>query len=427
MLNLPSHILSDAPQPDQGIKRRILVVDDSKLQRKILSSSLMRWGYDVIEADCGDSALRICAEHRPDIVVSDWIMPGMTGLEFCKEFRELTLDSYGYFILLTSKSEKNDVAEGLDAGADDFLTKPVNGNELRARITAGERILKMQRELKQKNEMIGDTLKELQRLYDSLDNDLMEAKKLQQSLVPEQHRQIGDSDLSLLLRSSGHVGGDLVGYFEAGEGHLGLYALDVSGHGVSSALMTARLAGYLSGSAQDQNIALEKCENGAYRSRPLGAAIETLNELVLDEMETEHYFTLMLADVDLETGLVKMAQAGHPHPLIQRKNGTIEQTGSGGFPVGLMSGAAFGEFEMQLNPGDRLVILSDGVTECPNQQGELLGETGLEDMMRNLADASGSDLLESLIWKLCEFAGTADFPDDISGVLFEYQPQTNER
>ena len=144
-------------------------------------------------------------------------------------------------------------------------------------------------------------------------------------------------------------------------------------------------------------------------------------------METEHYFTLMLADVDLETGLVKMAQAGHPHPLIQRKNGTIEQTGSGGFPVGLMSGAAFGEFEMQLNPGDRLVILSDGVTECPNQQGELLGETGLEDMMRNLADASGSDLLESLIWKLCEFAGTADFPDDISGVLFEYQPQTNER
>ena len=128
MLNLPSHILSDAPQPDQGIKRRILVVDDSKLQRKILSSSLMRWGYDVIEADCGDSALRICAEHRPDIVVSDWIMPGMTGLEFCKEFRELTLDSYGYFILLTSKSEKNDVAEGLDAGADDFLTRPVTGN-----------------------------------------------------------------------------------------------------------------------------------------------------------------------------------------------------------------------------------------------------------------------------------------------------------
>lgn len=427
MPSFPSLIPPETVQPEQGAKQRILVVDDSKLQRKILSSSLMRWGYEVIEADCGDTALQICLEHRPDIVISDWIMPGMTGLEFCKEFRALTSDSYGYFILLTSKSEKNDVAEGLDAGADDFLTKPVNGNELRARITAGERILKMQRELKQKNEMIGDTLKELQRLYDSLDSDLMEAKKLQQSLVPEQFRQIGDSDLSLLLRSSGHVGGDLVGYFEAGEGHLGLFSLDVSGHGVSSALMTARLAGYLSGSAQDQNIALEKCENGSYRTRPLRAAIETLNELVLDEMDTEHYFTLMLADVDLKTGLVKMAQAGHPHPLIQRKNGTIEQDGAGGFPVGLMSGAAFGEFEMQMTPGDRLVILSDGVTECPNAEGDFLGETGLEDMMQGLADARGSDFFESLIWKLCEFAGTAAFPDDISGILFEFQPQANDR
>ena len=427
MLGVPSFTLPDPPRSDPGRKRRILVVDDSKLQRKILSSSLIRWGYDVIEADCGDSALAMCIEQRPDIVVSDWIMPGMTGIEFCKEFRALTSASYSYFILLTSKSEKNDVAEGLDAGADDFLTKPVNGNELRARITAGERILEMQRELTQKNEMIGETLKELQRLYDSLDSDLKEAKKLQQSLVPEQFKRIGESDLSLLLRSSGHVGGDLVGYFEAGEGHLGLYALDVSGHGISSALMTARLAGYLSGSAKDQNIALEKRSDGSYGTRPVLSAIETLNELVLDEMDTEHYFTLILADVDLDTGLVKLAQAGHPHPLIQRKDGTIEQFGAGGFPVGLMSGVTFGANEVQLYPGDRLMILSDGVTECPNAQGDLLGEEGLEDMARSLEDAKGLDLFESLVWKLCEFAGTADFPDDISGVLFEFRPQSNER
>lgn len=427
MSSLPLPLSLDPPHAAQVGKRRILVVDDSRLQRKILSSSLVRWGYDVIEADSGDTALKICIDHRPDIVVSDWIMPGMTGIEFCKKFRELISDSYGYFILLTSKSEKNDVAEGLDAGADDFLTKPVNGNELRARITAGERILEMQRELTQKNEMIGETLKELQRLYDSVDSDLKEAKKLQQSLVPEQFRHIGDSDLSLLLRSSGHVGGDLVGYFEAGDGHLCLYALDVSGHGISSALMTARLAGYLSGSAQNQNIALEKCKDGSYRTRPPCAATETLNELVLDEMETEHYFTLMLADVDLKTGVVKIAQAGHPHPLVQRRNGTIEQQGSGGFPVGLMSGVTFGAFEIQLHPGDRLLILSDGVTECPNAAGGMLGEKELEDVMRDLADVAGADFFESLIWKLCEFAGTADFPDDISGILFEFKPQTDAR
>ncbi|MEE4187598.1 MAG: SpoIIE family protein phosphatase [Roseobacter sp.] len=404
----------------------MLVVDDSKLQRKILSSSLIRWGYEVIEAESGQDAMDICLEKNPQIVISDWIMPGMTGIDFCKEFRALTSDSYGYFILLTSKSEKNDVAEGLDAGADDFLTKPVNGNELRARITAGERILDMQRELKQKNQVIGETLQELQRLYDSLDKDLMEAKKLQQSLVPEQFKRIGQSDLSLLLRSSGHVGGDLVGYYSAGEGHLGLYALDVSGHGISSALMTARLAGYLSGSAPDQNIALEKAADGSYCPRPPLEAIETLNELVLDEMETEHYFTLMLADVDLRTGLVRFAQAGHPHPLVQRADGRIEQEGTGGFPVGLMSGVAFGEFEVQLSAGDRLIIMSDGVTECPDADGSLLGEGGIEAILDDLRGVSGPKFFEALMWRLCEFAGETAFPDDVSGVLFEYQPMVDD-
>lgn len=408
-------------------KRLILVVDDSRLQRKILSSSIKRWGYRVVEADSGEEAIRQCLEHKPELVISDWMMPGMSGLQFCQEFRTLTLDSYGYFILLTSKSEKNDVAEGLDSGADDFLTKPVDGNELRARITAGERILNMQRELTAKNEMISKTLSELQRLYDSVDSDLVEAKYLQQSLVPERFKAFDGSHLSLFLRSSGHIGGDLVGYYPAGEGHLGLFSLDVSGHGISSALMTARLAGYLSSSALDQNIALEKHPDGGYRSRPMAQAIETLNELVLDEMETEHYFTLMLVDVDLKTGLLKIGQAGHPHPVIQRQSGTIEQDGPGGFPVGLMSGVEFNEFSMQMVPGDRLLILSDGITECPSPEGDILGEEGLEEMITELSDVSGLPFFETLVWKLGEFAGHEEFPDDISGVLFEFQPYASEK
>ena len=423
---LPTLNPSETPDPHDVEKRLILVVDDSRLQRKILSSSLARWGFEVVEAESGAEAIAICLERKPELVISDWIMPEMTGIEFCKKFREITSESYGYFILLTSKSEKNDVAEGLDAGADDFLTKPVNGSELRARITAGERIIEMQRELKQKNRVIGETLDELQRLYDSLDNDLMEAKKLQQSLVPERFKEIEDSHLSLLLRSSGHVGGDLVGYYSVGKGHLGLYGLDVSGHGISSALMTARLAGYLSGNALDQNITLEKSDDGTYSSRPLDKAIESLNEMVLGEMETEHYFTLMLADINLETGAVKISQAGHPHPVIQRKNGDIEQDGTGGFPVGLMSGVSFDVFETHLNPGDRLIIFSDGVTECPNEEGDMLEESGLAEMLTSLADVRGPALLETVIWKLCEYAGNSEFPDDVSGIVFEFQPDVKE-
>ena len=414
-------ISDQGAQPEPIVpKRRVLIVDDSRLQRKILSSSVKRWGYEVSEADSGDVALELCKSDPPDIVLSDWMMPKMNGLEFCDAFRNLPGDHYGYFILLTSKSEKGEVAQGLQAGADDFLSKPVNANELRARISAGERILDMQRELTEKNRMISETLQELQRVYDSLDSDLIEAKKLQQSLIRERKKSFDTGELSLLLRSSGHVGGDLVGFYPAGDGHLGLYAIDVSGHGISSALMTARLAGYLSASAPDQNVALERLDDGTYRSLPPDQVIETLNDLVLDEMETEHYFTLLLADVDLKTGKMVLGQAGHPHPAVQRSDGSVEQTGTGGFPVGLMYGISFESFEIQLHPGDRIALLSDGVTECPNLDGDMLEEDGLAKMMTELRDIKGPAFFEALMWNLSSFAGTDDFPDDVSGVLFEF-------
>jgi sigma-B regulation protein RsbU (phosphoserine phosphatase) len=400
--------------------RSVLIVDDSRLQRKILQSSLSRWGYQVLEADSGEQALNICAQSEPDMVISDWMMPGMDGLEFCKKFRAMKRSSYGYFILLTSKSEKVEVAKGLDNGADDFLTKPVNPAELRARLTAGERILRMERELTEKNRLVKSTLEELQLLYDSIDGDLQEAKKLQQSLLRERYRDFGSAQISLLLQSSGHVGGDLVGFFPISDTRIGLFAIDVSGHGISSALMTARLAGYLSSASPEQNVAMEEAPQGGYRPIPPARVIEHLNQLVLDEMETEHYFTLLLADLNLETGRVRMAQAGHPHPLVQRRDGHISQNGPGGLPVGLIPGAQYDEFETILAPGDRLLIFSDGIVECPSPKGELLQEEGLEEIMRELSDTSGAALLEALIWKLSAFADDGNFPDDVSAILVEF-------
>ncbi|MBV6637015.1 MAG: response regulator, partial [Mameliella sp.] len=123
-----------------GAIQRVLVVDDSRAQLKMVETMVRRWGYEVMTADSGHQALEIVRRTPPDLILSDWMMPGMTGLEFCRHFRGLSQNGYGYFILLTSKSEKGDIAKGLDAGADDFLTKPVNAHELCARIKAGERI-----------------------------------------------------------------------------------------------------------------------------------------------------------------------------------------------------------------------------------------------------------------------------------------------
>lgn len=413
------------PLASQAEKTSVMVVDDSRLQRKILTSSLRRWGYEVQEADDARKALQLCSENPPDIVISDWMMPGMTGLEFCRVFRGLDREAYGYFILLTSKSEKQEIAAGLDAGADDFLTKPVNAPELRARLAAGERILQMQRELSDKNRLIEANMQELQILYDAVDNDLLEAKKLQQSLVSDRYRDFGFAEVSLLLQSCGHVGGDLVGMFELSETRIGLYGIDVSGHGISSALMTARLAGYLSASAPDQNVALRKSAFGGYDMRPPAETIATLNQLVLEEMETELYFTMLLADVHLDSGKVHMAQAGHPHPVVQRANGALDYVGAGGLPVGLIEGAQYDQSELQLYPGDRMLIQSDGMVECADPSGVLLGEDGLADILRGLKQTRASACLESIIWKLNAFAGDRDFDDDVSAVLLEFRPSPN--
>lgn len=404
------------PQPKS---RRVLVVDDSRMQRRILAAQLARAGYEVLEAATGEEAMQLCASGQVDLILSDWVMPGMSGLDFCRAFRAMPRDGYGYFVLLTSKTEKGEVAQGLQSGADDFLAKPVNGDELRARLAAGERILRMEAELKAKNRLVSATLDELQRLYDSVDRDLREAQKLQQSLLKDRHRSFGSAEVSLLLRPSGHVGGDLVGYFPINARRVGLYGIDVSGHGITSALMTARLAGYLSGSSPEQNIALVLTEYGIYDARPPHELAAYMNALVLEEMQTESYFTLIYADVDLISGEVQLVQAGHPHPAVQRADGTVEYLGRGGLPVGLIEGAEYEGVTTTLHPGDRLFLMSDGITEATDPGGALLGEIGLREIMARSAGLRGQAFLESVMWDLTEFA-QGDLGDDVSAVFFEF-------
>lgn len=413
-------VLSSPPAAETATQSSILVVDDSRLQRRILTALLKRWGYRVEEAESGDLALEMCRQQEFDFILSDWMMPGMTGPEFCHNFRQLEREGYGYFLLLTSKSDKAEIAQGLDAGADDFITKPVNAEELRARLTAGKRILEMQQELVRQNKLISKTLSEISALYDSLDRDLQEARQLQQSLVRERFRSFGPSQVALLLHPSGHVGGDLVGFFPINAHRVGLFSIDVSGHGVASALMTARLAGYLSSNSPDQNIALIEGEYGIYDAHDPHVIASLMNHLTLTEMETENYFTMAFADVDLTSGKVRMVQAGHPHPVIQRADGRIDFLGSGGPPIGLIEGMEYETFEATLHDGDRLVLISDGVTECPDPDDNLLDDDGFADLLRRNKDVTGSNFMETLIWDLTAYAGDEDFPDDVSAVLFEF-------
>jgi len=377
--------------------------------------------YDVVEADCAELALDICGTGLPDLVLSDWMMPGMDGLEFCRAFRTLSGDEYRYFILLTSKSEKNEIAQGLDAGADDFLTKPVSPDELRARISAGARILGMQRELSNANRVVTETLDRLQAVYDGIDRDLMQARKIQQSMVPELTRQFGASRVSLLLKPCGHIGGDLVGMFSPGLGTVGFYSVDVSGHGITSALMTARLGGYLSSSHFGQNLAMKQY-NYHYRLIPPEQVASLLNARLIADPGIEEYFTMAYAVVDLHNGALKMVQAGHPHPLILRRDGSAEYIGEGGLPVGLVPEAPYQQFEAKLEIGDRLLLYSDGFTECRLANGKMLEPEGLIELVGKCRPGqTGQEFLDDLFWNLTQVMSSEyGLEDDVSAALFEY-------
>lgn len=398
--------------------RRILLVDDSRAQLKIISSILRRWNYEVVEATSGEAAIEVAKSASVDLVISDWMMPNMNGLELRRELQRVFDDRFVYFILLTSRSDKSDLAEALEDGADDFVSKPLNIDELHARISVAERLTRLQRDLAQKNALIEETLDELKAVYSSLDRDLEEARHLQQSLVRERQLEFGPAQVSLLLEPSGQVGGDLVGAFRISESRIGCYAVDVSGHGIASAMIAARLSGYLSGNTPDTNIALEVGPDGI-QMRPLPAICHHLNELAFRDMGSDMYFTLVLLHYNLETGRARMVQAGHPHPMLIRANGDVELYGSGGNPVGLVDAPTFEEFEVQLEPGDRLMLHSDGFTEDNSSATDIDGVEWLAHTAAATMDMRGVAFLDALHEAAMLHSGRRELRDDLSAVLLE--------
>jgi DNA-binding response OmpR family regulator len=127
---------------------RILIAEDDAVSRRLLETTLTKWGYEVITTTDGLRAFDVLSQpDAPSLAVLDWMMPGMDGAEVCRRARSLGADRLLYIILLTAKGRKEDIVQGLTAGADDYVIKPFDRSELKARINVGERILRLQAEL----------------------------------------------------------------------------------------------------------------------------------------------------------------------------------------------------------------------------------------------------------------------------------------
>ena len=401
-------------EPDRRLTA--LVVDDSASTRMMLGKMLQKWDFDVLQADEGASALEICRERQIDILLSDWMMPGLTGPDLCREVRGLLQAHFTYIVLMTSKSETADIAQGLDAGADDFLVKPTSATELRARLSAGQRLVRMQDDLLDKNQRISEAYDRLHEIHERIDRDLRAAARLQTGLIPPTASKCGPFEIGLHYRALGHVGGDLVGFYQIGENRIGVYSIDVSGHGISSALMTAQIAGLFDPVRKDENIGLVRTSAGTYRPRDPAAIASDLNTRLGQDKEHDLYLTMVLADINADNGMVRFCQAGHPNPMILRANGEVETAGDGGMPIGLIDGALFETNVVHLNPGDRFVTFSDGLVEAVSPGGDMVDEDGMKRMLRSAAPLAVPDLLQAIVTEVDEFVGDLGCEDDLSSI-----------
>jgi diguanylate cyclase (GGDEF)-like protein len=197
-------------------RMRVLVAEDNPVFQSMLRTMLVKWNYDAIIARDGDEAWRILeSENAPRLAILDWMMPEVDGVELCRRVRAANREPYVYILLLTARTESQDLVEGMEAGADDYLTKPFNAHELRVRLRAGRRILDLQEELLQAREALRE-----QATHDSL-TGLLNRASIREALENELCRAARRSlPVALLMAdldrfkqindTRGHLAGDAV-------------------------------------------------------------------------------------------------------------------------------------------------------------------------------------------------------------------------
>ena len=391
----------------------ILVTDDNLPSSMLLAKLLEKLGYDVSIAANGKEAWEILQTTSISFVITDWIMPVMDGLELCKKIRSTDFGHYVYTVILTSKEEKKEMIEGLEAGADDFIVKPFDKDELFVKIRTGERILQLEKSKEEQNRKLVDA-------YTTIKKDLEAAAKIQLSLLPKSDAIISGVEFDWLFMPAAFIAGDILNYFWLVDDYIGFYLLDVAGHGIPSALLSITLSRYLS-PVDNQDSPLKKflVIPPYYEYTRPRDVVQDLNHRFQTDDDSMQYFTMIYGIINARTGKVKITQAGHPSPIHVMKNGHVSFIGSGGFPVGIFPEATYEEHELTLESGDRFILYSDGIIECPDKKGNIFTTEHFMEIIRRNSSSPLHNLIIDIEKSLSEWNGWKEFDDDISLLAFE--------
>jgi sigma-B regulation protein RsbU (phosphoserine phosphatase) len=370
------------------LSKNALIAEDDPVSLHILKSMLEQWGYDVITAVDGAEAFHIIRERLDlQLVISDWMMPNVDGLELCQLVRNMKDRPYTYFILLTARSHTEDVIEGMEAGADDFISKPFNQFELKVRVRAGERVLQLQSELAHK-------VQQLSEASDQMTRDIEAAAAIQMSMLPLRGKAFPGITFAYNYTPCDRIGGDFFNMVDLDGSHVGVYILDASGHGVPAALQSVAIARMLSAFDPATSLLLRGPDfTGPDKVVPPKEVTLQLNSRFQFASTRGDFITFLYGMIDLENLRFTYTRAGHPAPLVISDGKAIQMPQDGGIPIGIIPAPRYSETTVPLKKRNRLYFFTDGLTELASPSGDRFG---LERLTTCLESASVLDLEKSI-------------------------------
>ena len=377
--------------------KKILVVDDEPdleplvLQR--MRRQIRRGEYEFVFAHDGVEALEmLMADPEIDMVVSDINMPRMDGLTLLQQIQDVTPDIRA--IIISAYGDMENIRTAMNRGAFDFVTKPLDFQDLR---------LTIQRTLQHLDEW-RDALSSRDKLV-ALQNELDVANNIQQSVLPASFPESDHYQIYASMQPARNVGGDFYDVQILRDGKLGLAIADVSDKGMPAALFMMSSRMLLKGAGQ-------RFENP-------GEALEEVNNLLDAENEAAMFVTLFYAIYNPQTSEFCYANGGHNEPIIVHPNGevTVIQP-TGGTALGIIPGIDYNEESVKLEPGDIVILYTDGITEAFNSQGELFGLDRLCQIFREKQPNDVQETSKMVFDAVNEFAGEEPQSDDQACLVF---------
>ncbi|MEO7995437.1 MAG: PP2C family protein-serine/threonine phosphatase, partial [bacterium] len=354
-----------------------------------------------------------------DLVILDVMMPEMSGLDVLEVLRQAHAMTDLPIIMASALDESGDVVKALALGANDYVTKPIDFPILLARIrtqlalkAAVDRVRRLEVNLAVHNQELSEANQKIGVYVDRMQADLRAAARIQRGLLPSAAPEINGVEFAWTYRPCEELAGDLLNIVVLDERTVALYVLDVSGHGVAAALLAVSLNQLLSAPHEPHSLlVMRDPATGAMVPTPPVHLASELNRLFPMEQVTAQYFTLLYGLLDVPTGRFRYVSAGHPDPIIVTQDSVRVLEGKSGAPIGFFSESDYQESELTLNPGDRLYLYSDGLTEAGSAQHDFFGEERVQEALQREQtgplDASLARLVETVeAW--CDGHGISD-------------------